>query len=133
MLTPQDEERKVLYSILWGAGLDFLLNLVLIPRYASSGAAFATVMAEFVVLVVQCIYLRGMVGSVIKKVSTGKIAAAALLAILAGWCIKRYFNAHVYVTLAVSACLFFGVYGAALLGMKEKFVWETLESMLSAR
>ena len=74
-----------------------------------------------------------MVGSVIKKVSAGKIAAATLLAVLAGWCIKRCFNTHVFITLAVSACLFFGVYGAALLGMKEKFVGETLDSMLNTR
>ena len=133
VLTPQDEEKKVLCSILWGAGADFLLNLILIPKYASSGAAFATVMAEFVVLAVQCAYLQSMVGSVIKKVSVGKIAAATLLAVLAGWCIKRCFNAHVFVTLAASACLFFGVYGAALLGMKEKFVWETLRSMLNIK
>ena len=133
VLTPQDEEKKVLYSILGGAGADFLLNLILIPKYASSGAAFATVMAEFVVLAVQCAYLRSMVGDVIKKVNMGKIAAATLLAVLAGWCIKRCFNAHVFVTLAVSACLFFGVYGTALLGMKEKFVWETLRSMLNTK
>ncbi len=133
VLTPQDEEKKVLYSILWGAGADFLLNLVLIPQYASSGAAFATVAAEFIVLGVQCVYLRSMVGSVLKKVSVGKIAAAVLAAVIAGWCIKRYLDAHVIVTLVVSACLFFGVYGGALLGMKEKFVWETLRSMLNIK
>ncbi len=133
VLTPQDEEKKVLYSILWGAGADFVLNLALIPRYASSGAAFATVMAEWIVLTVQCIYLRSIVGNMMKQVSVGKIAAAVLLAGIAGFCIKRYFDAHVFITLAVSACLFFGVYGAALLGMKEKFVWDTLESMLSTR
>lgn len=133
VLTPQDEEKKVLYSILWGAGADFVLNLALIPRYASSGAAFATVMAEWIVLTVQCIYLRSIVGNMMKQISVGKIAAAVLLAGIAGFCIKRYFDAHVFITLAVSACLFFGVYGAALLGMKEKFVWETLESMLSTR
>lgn len=133
ILTPQNEERKVLYSILCGAGVDFILNMLLIPRYASSGAAFATVMAEFVVLVIQCIYLRNMIVTVIKEVSISKIVAALVLACMAGWSIKIYFNAHVFLVLVMSVCIFFGIYGGVLLGMREKFVWETLKSVLNMK
>ena len=84
VLTPQNEEKRVLYSILWGAGVDLILNLVLIPKYASFGAAFATVIAELVVLIVQCIYLKGMFKFILKEVDFFKIAAAVLLACLAG-------------------------------------------------
>ncbi len=129
ILTPQNEERKVLYSILCGAGVDFILNMILIPRYASLGAAFATVMAEFVVLVVQCVYLRNMIGNVMRDVSIGKTVAALVLACAAGWSIKIYFDAHVFFILVVSACIFFGIYGGVLLTIKEKFVWETLKSI----
>ncbi len=54
ILTPQNQEQKVLNSIVCGAVADFLLNLVLIPKMASSGAALATVIAELVVLLVRC-------------------------------------------------------------------------------
>lgn len=130
ILTPQNEERKVLYSILCGAVLDFILNMILIPRYASSGAAFATAMAELAVLVVQCVYLRNMIGIVVKEISIRKISVALMLACVAGWIIKIYFDAHVFLILIVGAGMFFGVYGGTLLGMREKFVWETLRSIL---
>lgn len=133
VLTPQNEEKKVLYSILWGAGVDLILNLVLIPKYASFGAAFATVIAEFVVLIVQCIYLRDMLGIILKEVSFYKIVVALMLAFSAGIVVKIYLDASVFLKLVISACIFFGVYGIALLGMREKFVWETLKSLLRTK
>lgn len=133
VLTPQNEERKVLYSILCGAGIDFILNIILIPQYASSGAAFATVAAEFAVLVVQCIFLRDMIGTVVKEVSIRKITVALVSACVAGWSVKNYLDAHVFLILVVSACIFFGVYGGMLLGMKEKFLWESLKSVLNLK
>ena len=133
VLTPQNEEKRVLYSILWGAGVDLILNLVLIPKYASFGAAFATVIAELVVLIVQCIYLKGMFKFILKEVDFFKIAAALLLACLAGILVKIYFDASVFLRLVISACIFFGVYGVALLVMREKFVCETLKSLLRAK
>lgn len=133
ILTPQNEERKVLYSILCGAGIDFILNMILIPQYESSGAAFATVMAEFVVLVIQCIYLRNMIGIVMKEVSIRKIIVALALACVIACSVKIYFDAHVFLMLVISACIFFGVYGGALLWMREKFVWKTLKSILKIK
>lgn len=130
ILTPLNAEKKVLYSILWGAGIDFVLNLALIPKFASSGAAFATVMAELLVLVVQCIYLRDMLGQIVRRVSFGKVAAATLLSCLAGVLIKHTLHTGAFLMLAVSACGFFAVYGIALLLMREKFVLEILKSVL---
>ena len=133
ILTPQNRENKVLYSILCGAGIDFILNIILIPRYASAGAAFATVMAEVVVLAVQCVYLRNMIKTVMKKVSFGKMIVSLVLACAAGWCVKLYVDAHVFLILVVSACIFFGIYIGVLLGMREKFVWEILKSVLNMK
>lgn len=133
ILTPQNEEKRVLYSILCGAGVDLVLNLVLIPQYASFGAAFATVIAELVVLVVQCVYLRGILGVILREVNFCKIVAALLLASFAGVIVKIYFKVPVFMKLVTSACIFFGVYGIILLGMREKFVWETLKSLLKVK
>lgn len=130
VLTPQNEEKKVLYSILWGAAVDFVLNLVLIPKFASSGAAFATVMAELAVLIVQCIYLKDMIGKIVRQVSWGKVILAAAAGCLAGWMVKVWLDTGVFLVLLVSACVFFGIYGVVLLVTKEKFVWEIVGGVL---
>ena len=139
ILTPQNLEQKVLNSILCGAVVDFLLNLLLIPKMASQGAALATMIAEVVVLIVQCLYLRDMIKDIVKAVSGVKIVVAMILGTTAGILVKLLLNLsgrgwslelQSFIMLAVSACMFFGVYGLALLVMKEEFVWDLLESVL---
>lgn len=53
ILYPRGEEKKVFYSVLAGAITNFSLNLYLIPKYYQNGAAFATCVAEFMVVVIQ--------------------------------------------------------------------------------
>ena len=139
ILTPQNLEQQVLNSIICGAVVDFLLNLVLIPRMASSGAALATTIAELVVLIVQCIYLKDIIKDILKAVSGMKIVLAMVFGIVGGIVVKILLNLsgtgwsleiQSFIMLAASACMFFGVYGVALLVMKEEFVWELLESMI---
>ena len=139
ILTPQNLEQQVLNSIVCGAVVDFLLNLVLIPKMASSGAALATTVAELVVLIVQCIYLKKMLKDIIINVSGMKIGLAMILGTIAGIAVKMLLNLtgtgwsleiQAFLMLAVSACVFFGVYGVALLVTKEEFVWELLESVI---
>ena len=139
ILTPQNLEQQVLNSIICGAVVDFLLNLVLIPRMASSGAALATTIAELVVLIVQCIYLKNIIKDIMKAVSGMKIALAMVLGIVGGIVVKVLLDLsgtgwsleiQSFIMLAVSACMFFGVYGVTLLVMKEEFVWELLESVI---
>lgn len=139
ILTPQNLEQQVLNSIICGAVVDFLLNLVLIPRMASSGAALATTIAELVVLIVQCIYLKDIIKDIMKAVSGMKIVLAMVFGIVGGIVVKILLDLsgtgwsleiQSFIMLAASACMFFGVYGVALLVMKEEFVWELLESVI---
>lgn len=131
ILTPRNREKQVLYSILCGAGIDFLLNLVLIPRYSSSGAAFATVAAEFAVLAIQCIYLKEILKKITEKVRPGKVLAATAASCGAGAGAKVFAaSLSPFPALAVSACVFFGIYGAALLAVKEETTRELAGSFL---
>lgn len=49
MLYPQGKEYLVILSTLTGAIVNFVLNCILIPRYAQYGAALATLIGEFTV------------------------------------------------------------------------------------
>lgn len=126
ILTPQNLEQKVLNSIVAGAVIDFVLNLVLIPRFASTGAGLATLAAEAAVLVIQCVYLRNIIGQIVREVSLGKILLASALSCAAGIFVKVTVDLGAFLTLAISACVFFGVYGLVLLVTREKFVWEII-------
>ena len=92
ILTPQNLEQQVLNSIICGAVVDFLLNLVLIPRMASSGAALATTIAELVVLIVQCIYLKDIIKDIMKAVSGMKIVLAMVFGSVGGIVVKILLN-----------------------------------------
>ena len=133
ILTPQNLEQKVLNSIVAGAVIDFVLNLVLIPRFASTGAGLATLAAEAAVLVIQCVYLRNIIGQIVREVSLGKILLASALSCAAGIFVKVTVDLSAFLTLAISACVFFGVYGLVLLVTREKFVWEIIRVYYKGR
>ena len=57
-LIPNHKDKIYIGSAIAGALVNFTINLLLIPRLGSSGAAVGTVAAEFVVCVYQCIGVR---------------------------------------------------------------------------
>ncbi|PWL58749.1 MAG: flippase [Bacteroidales bacterium] len=58
ILYPMDKINIVIFSVTVGAVLNFIFNLIFIPAYAATGAAIATLIAEFGVLVVQVMFGR---------------------------------------------------------------------------
>lgn len=51
-------QKEFTISVIIGAIVNFILNFILIKYYKSSGAAIATVVAEFTVTAVQCYFVR---------------------------------------------------------------------------
>lgn len=58
VLIPMRKEKYFAVSVLSGAIVNFILNILLIPKYKALGAAMGTVLAEFVVTFVQIILIR---------------------------------------------------------------------------
>lgn len=131
VLTPKGEEIKVLYSIICGAVLDFLLNLLLIGKYGAAGAAAATLAAEFVVLAVQSIYLKDMLKQIIRKISLRENLTAAGIAGIVVVAVKQAMELTPFFSLAVTAAAFFGTYGVMLLLQKEKLSMEMVRIVKS--
>lgn len=129
VLTPKNQEKKVLYSILWGAAIDFLLNLILIPRYSEAGAAVATLVAELAVLLIQCVYLRYMLKGILREISAGKMIAALICSTIAGVFLKLNLHVGLFMELLISACGYFAIYAAVLLITREKLAMEVLGSV----
>ena len=57
-LLPTNQQNAFTASILAGAGVNFVLNLILIPFWDAAGASVATVLAELTVAVMQCLYVK---------------------------------------------------------------------------
>ena len=131
ILVPLGREKIVLYSEIAGAVVDLVLNAILIPLMASSGAAIGTLVAEIVVLIVQVIALNTEVKEAFRKVSYLRIVIGLLLAGLVSFWTKllplyTYFNTTMasFLMILISGCLFFLMYGIVMLITKEPLVAE---------
>ncbi len=128
MLIPLGGERFVLYSEIAGAVCDLIINRLLIPGYASSGAAIGTVAAEAVVLVVQVVALKNDL-SFMKNIQYAKVGAGAALAAFASYWVFRLRLGN-FLTLMTGSVCFFGVYGAVLLLLGEPMMREIIRILI---
>ena len=114
MLVPMGKEIVVLWSEIGGAVTDIILNAILIPKMASAGAAIGTLAAEMVVLIIQYTALKNEVAPSFRAIQYHKIIAGIILASFASFWVLRL-SLGSFVTLLISAVLFFAVYGGFLL------------------
>lgn len=123
MLVPLGKEKTVLYSEIAGAIVDLILNAILIPMLASSGAAIGTLVAEIVVFAVQYGALRSMVAEAYRKVRYGTLILAILISSLLSLFIKLCSLGNFF-TLCFSTIIYFGVYAVIMTLLKEPLVLE---------
>ncbi len=129
ILVPLGREKTVLYSEITGAVVNLIVNIALIPRLASVGAAIGTLAAEFAVLVFQFAVLRKEVLPAFCRISYWKILLGLLLGTAASYWVVSFGFGN-FVTLLITACLFFGVYGIVLLITKESLMIEEWDQMI---
>ena len=115
ILVPLGREKTVLISEIAGAIIDLALNAILIPRYASAGAATGTLVAEVVVLIVQYVALRNEVREAFLMVQYWKITVAMLLGTVASYWVVMVLHLSDFLTIIVTGMLFFAVYLGFLL------------------
>lgn len=57
-LMPTKRQNIYTYTVLAGAGINFVLNMAFIPKRYSAGAAFASVIAEMLITIIQLFFVR---------------------------------------------------------------------------
>ena len=122
ILVPLGQEKVVLYSEIAGAIIDLLLNFLLIPSMASSGA-------EFIVFLVQFIFLQKDIINAYRQIRYTTILGAMLVSTIIVIGIKRLALGN-FCSLLLSAFLFFGIYAIILSICKEPLVWEIEQQLL---
>ena len=135
-LIPLGIEHAMLKAQILGAITDFILNIVLIKRYDSIGAAFATVCAEFIVAVVVITYIvreikAGCINNIFSGlyIEIGKILGALAGAFVVYTCIGKVCRIDFISRFIVDAIAFFGTYGLLLLLFREEFVLGTIRQV----
>ena len=121
-LIPSKQDKKYTLAVIIGAGINLVLNLVLIYFLKSYGAAIATVIAETAVTGVMLIFLR-------KHIKFGKILLSSWKYWVAGlvmfgvlFFVFNGYEPSVLHTLYMTGCgilIYFGV----LTVLKDKYVW----------
>jgi len=130
ILVPTGREKIVLYSEVAGATVDVIINVLLIPRFVSTGTAIGTLVAEFIVLVVQYWALKDELREVIQEINYLRILVGIVIgSTLSCWVI--FLELGSFITLLISAVLFFGGYGIYMLLRKETIVVEAVEQVFS--
>lgn len=129
MLVPLGREQTVLYSEIAGCIMDVILNLLLIPKMSSAGAAVGTLIAECAVWIVQFITLKDIVIDAYKKVNYVSITFACIFASLICFPI-RHINISNFLSLFISAIVFFGTYMGILIVLKEPLIMEIEKQLL---
>nr|WP_310590868.1 flippase [Streptococcus chenjunshii] len=130
ILVPMQKETLVVVSTVIGAAVDVLINIIVIPLFGASGAAFAGSVAELTVVLVQLYFLRDLIMPMLKRISLWKVMLSTFAAVCATLLLKDVLIVGTFLTLAATAIVFFAVYGIFLLITKEKFTLDTLQSFL---
>lgn len=129
MLVPMGREKYVLYSEVAGACTDLACNAVLIPKFASAGAAVGTVIAECVVWAVQFCCLRNMIKDIYKTVHYGYIATGVFAGLATVFWLKKT-GWGAFPVLVCSGLLFFGSYVLIMTLLKEPLILELEHKLL---
>lgn len=130
MLTPLDREKQVLNSVLVGAGIDFLLNLLFINRWGATGAALATTIAEVAVLIYQIIIGKDILYYILPNVDFSKYIVTSLSSGISFMILPMLINQNVFIKLVISSILYFGLYLAQLMLLKDKIIIQIVGSIL---
>jgi len=100
ILVSRKKEKFMLRSVLAGAGLNFVLNLILIPKYHEIGASVATVLSEALVTAIAFYYATKNLKFKVKFSSFLKPILAVLPFVILIGIFKNYFSSDLSILVA---------------------------------
>lgn len=128
IMVPLGKENFLVRSVCYGAIIDLALNLLLVPAMGVVGSAIANMAAELVVVIYQWYAVRDYMRDVVEIKNNTKIMSAVLISSVT-LIVPITFESS-FVTLVVSATLYFGLYGVVLFIFKENFMIEILSKVI---
>ena len=115
VLTAIEKEKYVLYSVIIGAVVDFVLNLLFIQSMGAAGAALSTVIAEVSVLAVQVWFTKSLLSEIKMDMKVHIYFIISLIALMSSCFIKILQWKSVFLTLVMSASVYCVTYFVGLI------------------
>lgn len=122
-------EKLLTLSVAIGAVVNFLFNIILIPRYSAIGAAIASVAAEILITGIQFVFIR-------KEISITKIVSSSWKYLIAGGLMLAlliFENQKLMPSILNTGIMVVSgaaVYFAVLLGLRDEFFIGYIKKML---
>lgn len=113
-------------SVILGALINFVLNLILIPIYKATGAMISSVIAESIILIVQLIYLRKHFSLKIVFGSAPKYVISGIIMFMITYIVGQYMQPNINTTM-IQILIGMIVYVTVLLIMRDGFLLSTIK------
>ncbi len=134
ILIPSGKDSSFMKAVVSGAIFDFVLNLVLIPKYGCIGAAMATVCAEFIQMSIQLYYTRDYFNVLFDYKNMIKIIFSITISSLLLIAFAKFLEAQMIIN--ILKVLIYGVFSGfvyllCLIALKEKHLCSILIKLRS--
>lgn len=133
ILLPLKRDGALLVSVLGGAIINIGLNLFFIPKLGATGAAISTTLAELVVLILQCVFVKEYLKVLFLNIQYFKIIGAILVSVIIAKMAVGFVGGSIFLALILAAMIFFGTYLILLMLLKEKFLSENVLVILKKK
>jgi len=124
-LIPTKKQNVFTVSVTIGAIINFILNLILIPKFKSNGAALSSVIAEFAIFIVQVIYLRKIFNFKMIFLDNIKYFVVSIIMLIVVYGIGIFLEANIYTTI-IQTITGGIIYSLALFILKDKIIFEII-------
>lgn len=126
ILIPNNKENIFMRAVMSGAVTDLILNAILIPIYASTGAAIATLCAEIVQFSVQLFYTKKIFLQIISLHEILKVLLCTIFASFGGYIMGMITDFNPFITLCISAGTFGVIYMVLSLVIRVQILREII-------
>jgi O-antigen/teichoic acid export membrane protein len=126
VLLSMEKEKYLFASIVIGCVVNFVLNLLIIPKYHGAGAAFTTTCAEVVVFIIQIAVLRRFKVKIHLFDVMKKPLAGSVIALLGAIGFKAVCDIPALVKLGLMGMVFALIYIATMLVFKEEIMRDVI-------
>lgn len=128
ILLPSKNERISLIASVWSALINIVLNIILIPVFRSNAAAFTTVLAEMVVLLISSKgAMKHLAHLQAWKVVFQSLTACVGMSVVV--LLVKSMIPNIYVSFVVSVLCGMITYGLLLIVLRNTFILEVLKGM----
>lgn len=132
-LLPTKKQKEYTISVLIGAGINFIINILLIPRYGAIGAAIGTVIAEFSVALYQILKTKNFFNYKKIFINNIKYVFGSIFMFIVCYIINIHFHLVGMKQLVINICLGIGVYFMFLLITKDELIYEVINKIFGGK